>query len=152
MAKKSAKGKTKFKKISKSTVKEKSYRFFNALDFKSMSPEELVKKVQDTAVTVLAEHNQFVDPWCTFIKFEDQVVKTWDAEEVFIRFWLDRLIEEYGNMVWNVIFKKYYKDEWFTKGNLMDVPEMPAKLRNNPEAVASHLADSTMGKFMENFR
>ena len=152
MAKKPAKkGAERPTKISKSGVKEKTYMFFNKLDFKSMNPDDLIKRVQDMAADTLLEYNKGVDPWCTFVNLEAQVVKTWDTEDVFIRFWLDRLIEDYGYMIWNVVYKKYYKEDWYIHGTLVEVPELPAKLRQNPEAIAGYFADLAMIKFKDNF-
>ena len=141
--------KQKPKKMSKSDVKEKAYNFFNTLDHTSYTPETLIKSLYARAEYLLKEHDKSVDIWATFANLEKQVKKTWKSNDQFKRFWLDRIVEEFGYMLWNAVFNKYYREEWYQKDNLVEVPELPKKHRNNPENVAAYFADETLNRFKE---
>ena len=149
MAKKEVKEKP--KKMSKSNSKEKTFSFFNVLDYKTLTPETLIQSLYDNAEALLNEHGKSVNAWCTFARLEEQVEKTWNSDLVFSRFWLDAIVQEFGYMLWNEVFNKYHKDEWYKKGNLVEVPELPKKLQSNPEAVASHFADAVVNSFKEQY-
>lgn len=153
MAKKKKAGKHQPNDESKSEVKEKSFQFFNDLAFKSKkTPKALIKDVHKNAKDVLKEYGLKVNVWCTFEHLEEQVTKCWNADRDFIRFWLDRLVSEFGYMIWNEVHKKYWKEDWYRDGILHNVPELPKKLRANPEAVASHFSDSAVTKYQERYK
>ena len=144
-----AKGKQKPKKMSKSAAAEKVYQSFNTLDYKTLTPENFIKSLYINSALVLIEHRMPAKYWCTFVNLENQVKKTWASDKDFIRFWLDQIVDEFGYMIWNEIYRKYWNDEWYRDGILHDVPELPKKLRANPEAVGSYFADMAVNSFKE---
>lgn len=146
------KGKQKPTKMSKSGAKEKTFLFFNSLDFKTMTAESLIEHIYTNATNVLDEHELSMNVWCTFDHREKHVIDLWDADSDFIRFWLDQLVSEVGHMIWNEVHKKYWNEEWYRDGILHNVPELPKKLRANPEAVATHFADSTVNKYEGHYK
>ena len=145
------KKKKKPSKMSKSSAAEKVYQSFNTLDYTTMTPEDFIKSLYINAALVLIEHRMPAKYWCTFVNLEYQVKKTWDAKD-FIRFWLDRAVEEFGHMIWNEVYKKYWNEEWYQRGVLHDAPDLPKKLRANPEAVAGHFADFAVTKYKEHYK
>ena len=152
MAKDTKKGqsrKTKSKKMSKSDADARAYRFFNVAKFKDTDADTFISSLYTNAADILKEHNLEVKVWYTFAAKEEQVKKMWDKKECFIRFWLDQAINEFGYMIWNLLFDKYFKEDWYIHGILHDVPELPKKLKSNPEAVAGHFADAAVTKFGE---
>lgn len=146
-SKKDGKGKGK-----KSYSEEKVYHSFNTLDYKTLTAVALIDDLYIIADKVLADHNLTVNVWHTFANLENQVTNNWDADKPFIRHWLDAIVEEFGYMICNEVYRKYWNEEWYTHGILHDVPEMPKKLRANPEAVAGHFADSAATKYKEHYK
>ena len=128
------------------------YQSFNALDYKSLTAESLIESLYTNAANILIEYGLPVNVWFTFTRLENQLKKTWDAEECFIRFWLDRIVDEFGYMIWNEVNRKYFNVEYHGHGILHDVPELSKKLRSNPEAVATHFADSAVTKYQEYYK
>lgn len=147
MSKKSKKSKPKKRYLPVKRV----YHSFNDTPYKRRTANTLSKDMSKTATAVLAEYDLPFNGWVTFENIEVQLKKMWKDED-FVRFWLDRMVDEYGYMVWNEVFRKVFTVDYYQNGNLRDAPELSKKLRRNPEAVATHFADAAWDKYRENYK
>lgn len=89
--------------MAKEYADRKGPTYFNKRALKK-SPQDQVQAVRDAAVKVLEPLNYPV--WPTVQQLEELVEKTWqDSDPQFVRWWLDRLVSEYGFMIWNASWK-----------------------------------------------
>ena len=130
-----------------------THKYFNVRDRKEFTAEALITNARANASVVLYTHGVPFKEWCTFVELEEMLVRYWDSsfDEGTPFFWCDRLINELGYMIWNEMFRKYFNEVWFKNGILLDVPELSKKLRKNPEAVATHFANSAVDKYSEQY-
>lgn len=117
------------------------------------SCDETFERIRSHAFNILHRHGLPYNQWDTVVTIKHNLKKSWnydfaekDVDFYFRRWWLDRVIQEFGLMIWNDVNAKYYND-WFHNGNLVDLPHLPKKQRRSGEGVAGHLADEAVREF-----
>lgn len=136
----------------KSHSTDRAFSYFN----KKPPPEtlgELMNSLHNLCYIILEEHNTNVELWCTIDGCKKLVNDLWDNKDAvyFKRCHLDRLVDEFGYMLWNGVEDKIRK-EWLRSGHLPKMDEISKKLKKNGEYVSSFIADRELERFKDNFR
>ena len=131
-----------------------TFAFFNQYAIETF--DITFEKIRLAAVNTLYRHGLTYDQWRTLEDKKVTLKHAWDYDLsekgvpfYFRRWWLDQIVTLLGIQVWNAVNKKHL-DAWFNEGVLPET-DLPKKLRNNPEAVASHLADAAENAFLAKF-
>ena len=89
----------------------RNYSTFNVLAVPS-SPEDATKLVEGLWVDVCKQNEVSPKCWGTVESLKKNLTKSWEYyDEHFKRYWLDRIVEEYGYMLFNAIKQQAPNDK-----------------------------------------
>lgn len=149
MAKQNKKGKNQH--VSSDVVKQ---LYFNETELTSSIVANVIRDMEVVnATNILKEHDLTTERWVTFDYYCEQIIEAWTVSDPINHkyWWMDKLVNEIGYMVWNKVYNKFYS-EWYESGVIIAVPELPKKARNNPESVAGHFANIAVDKFKDIYK
>lgn len=141
------------KKSKKSHSTQATFAFFNAYNVEA--PDMTFEKIRLRAFNILHRHKLPYNQWTTIPRLRTSLLSAWDYDMTekdvkfyFRRWWLDRVVQEFGHMIWNAVNAYYYK-RWYETGELPET-DLPKKQRNG-EGVSSYMADLAVNEFMEQY-
>lgn len=128
-----------------------SFAFFNAHSIESF--DLTFEKIRLHAFNVLHRERLAYDEWSTILKLKASLKNAWDydlnernAAFYFRRWWLDKVVQEFGYMIWNRVYQKHVKE--YEKTSVIPKTDLPRKQKSSIESVASYLADTAMKEFI----
>lgn len=133
-----------------------TFQFFNK--YETASFDETFESMRFKCFNMMARHGVRYNEWVTIFHLKMKLYDVWNCDFqnqgvpfYFKRIWLDNVVREFSNMLWNSINNHYYKN-WFHNGvSLPVVRELPKK-QQNPESICAFLADKAVLEFEEMFR
>lgn len=139
--------KSKNSKMKKAMV---TFTSFNAHEIETF--DITFEKIRLAACNALYREGLPYNQWCTIERMKNTLRRAWDydgadqdVEFYFRRWWLSHIVKEFGVQIWNEVNHKHHHN-WF-KTKFLPKTDLPKKLRSNPEAVSSHLADKAENEF-----
>lgn len=145
---------SKKKNKSKKTKNLVTFAFFNKHEIESF--DMTFEKIRLAAFNAIYRKNLPYKQWPTVEKMKENLQRVWNYEFdekgvkfYFRRWWLDQVVKELSTHIWCEV-NRMHLNTWF-QTKYLPTTDLPRKLKNNPEAVSSYLADTAEKEFYSCF-